>query len=90
MENTFGNELREFNCLYKEVDLSLIHICKEKFYTRVFNGGGWNYKHSICKPVSYTHLQEYLSKRIVDKGTIGFVTSNNGTHWEQELSLIHI
>ena len=20
MENTFGNELREFNCLYKEVD----------------------------------------------------------------------
>ena len=29
-------------------------------------------------------IQEYLSKRIVDKGTIGFVTSNNGTHWEQE------
>jgi NAD(P)-dependent dehydrogenase (short-subunit alcohol dehydrogenase family) len=35
--------------------------------------------------VSYKYItQAYLSKRVVDGGAIGFITSNNGRRWEEE------
>ena len=54
MENTFGNELREFNCLYKEVD----EIYHEIALKMGISDSGF------IIPVSYTHLSTRLKRHL--------------------------